>query len=287
MQNTEIIVKPNDTETCELGRQVELIRQQQEREFQIGVYVSWAVLFFFLILAFSGLKIDLFGVEIKTIALDIGFITRSGPNIAEGIVVTIILSTASIALACLLALMGALGRLSRFPPAYATSTFYISLVRGTPLLLQIFFLFFALPQIGIRLGPMTAGILALGLNYGAYMAEIFRAGIQSVDIGQQEAAYALGMTRNQMMHRIIFPQALRLIIPPIGNQFIAMQKDSALVSTVGFVHEILWRAEKHGRRDARHLEALLVAAAFYWILTIIFSVFQSKIEDRLSKGVRE
>ncbi len=239
-------MKPNDAETCELGQQVELIRQQQEREFQIGVYVSWAVLFFFLILAFSGLKINLFGFEIKTIALDLGFITRSGPNIAEGIVVTIILSTASIVLACLLALMGALGRLSRFPPAYATSTFYISLVRGTPLLLQIFFLFFALPQIGIRLGPMTAGILALGLNYGAYMAEIFRAGIQSVDIGQQEAAYALGMTRNQMMHRVVFPQALRLIIPPIGNQFIAMQKDSALVSTVGFVHEILWRAEKHG-----------------------------------------
>jgi len=270
-----------------LSFQVEQIRQRKERWFWLKVFLSWSILFFLLLFLFSGLNINVFGLKIKTIDLDLEFIKRSGPDISQGIVLTMTLSIASIALASLLALLSALGRMSRIPLAYATSTFYISLVRGTPLLLQIFFLFFALPQVGIRLGPMTAGIFALGLNYGAYMAEIFRAGIESVDVGQKEAAYALGMNHSQTLRRVVFPQALRLIIPPIGNQFIAMQKDSALISTVGFVHEILWRAGKHGRRDARQLEALLIAAVFYWILTIIFSTFQSRIEEQFSKGVRQ
>ena len=270
-----------------LGYEVDQIRRRKERRFQLKVFVSWSILFFFLLFLFSGLEISLFGLVIKTITLDLEFIKRSGPDIGRGMIITIILSVSSITLASMLALLSALGRMSRIPLAYATSTFYISLVRGTPLLLQIFFLFFALPQIGIRLGPMTAGILALGLNYGAYMAEIFRAGIEAVDVGQKEAAYALGMTNGQTLRRIVFPQALRLIIPPIGNQFVAMQKDSALISTVGFVHEILWRAGKHGRRDARQLEALLVAAVFYWALTIIFSTFQSRVEDKFSKSVRK
>ena len=270
-----------------LSFQVEQIRQRKERRFWLKVFLSWSILFFLLLFLFSGLKINVFGLKIKTIDLDLEFIKRSGPDIGQGVVLTMTLSIASIALASLLALLSALGRMSRIPLAYATSTFYISLVRGTPLLLQIFFLFFALPQVGIRLGPMTAGIFALGLNYGAYMAEIFRAGIESVDVGQKEAAYALGMNHSQTLRRVVFPQALRLIIPPIGNQFIAMQKDSALISTVGFVHEILWRAGKHGRRDARQLEALLIAAVFYWILTIIFSTFQSRIEEQFSKGVRQ
>ncbi len=270
-----------------LSFQVEQIRQRKERRFWLKVFLSWSILFFLLLFLFSGLKINVFGLKIKTIDLDLEFIKRSGPDIGQGVVLTMTLSIASIVLASLLALLSALGRMSRIPLAYATSTFYISLVRGTPLLLQIFFLFFALPQVGIRLGPMTAGIFALGLNYGAYMAEIFRAGIESVDVGQKEAAYALGMNHSQTLRRVVFPQALRLIIPPIGNQFIAMQKDSALISTVGFVHEILWRAGKHGRRDARQLEALLIAAVFYWILTIIFSTFQSRIEEQFSKGVRQ
>ena len=270
-----------------LSFQVEQIRQRKERRFWLKVFLSWSILFFLLLFLFSGLKINVFGLKIKTIDLDLEFIKRSGPDIGQGVVLTMTLSIASIVLASLLALLSALGRMSRIPLAYATSTFYISLVRGTPLLLQIFFLFFALPQVGIRLGPMTAGIFALGLNYGAYMAEIFRAGIESVDVGQKEAAYALGMNHSQTLRRVEFPQAYRLIIPPIGNQFIAMQKDSALISTVGFVHEILWRAGKHGRRDARQLEALLIAAVFYWILTIIFSTFQSRIEEQFSKGVRQ
>jgi polar amino acid transport system permease protein len=192
----------------------------------------------------------------------------------------------SIVLATVLSLLGALGRLSKYPPAYALATFYISLIRGTPLLLQIIFFFLALPQLGIRLTGLWAGVLALGLNYGAYMTEIMRAGIQSVDLGQREAALAIGMTQPQIMRRIVLPQALRLVIPPIGNQFIAMLKDTSLISVTGFVWEILWRAQKVGRANFRSLEALLIAAIFYWIITILFSMVQGRIEDYLARGER-
>ena len=118
------------------------------------------------------------------------------------------------------------------------------------------------------------------------MTEIFRAGIQSVGAGQREAALAIGMNQRQLMQRIVLPQAIRLVIPPIGNQFIAMLKDTALVSVTGFVWEILWRAQKQGRAYFRNLEALFIAAIFYWILTIIFSLIQGRVEAYFAKGDR-
>ena len=131
------------------------------------------------------------------------------------------------------------------------------------------------------------GIVALSLNYGAYMTEIFRAGILSVPHGQTEAAEALGMTYRQRMGRVVLPQAFRVIIPPTGNEFIAMMKDTALVSLLGT--PIAWadpfrRATLAGRADFRNLEALIVAATWYWILTAIFSFFQRRLEARVSKG---
>jgi polar amino acid transport system permease protein len=129
-------------------------------------------------------------------------------------------------------------------------------------------------------------VIALGLNYGAYMSEIFRAGLGSVSKGQREAAMALGMTSTQTMRRIVLPQALRFAIPPIGNDFIAMTKDSALVSATGFVHELMWRATKVGRAQFHNLEALIMAAVFYWIMTLALSAIQSRIETRLSRGDR-
>jgi polar amino acid transport system permease protein len=269
--------------------QAELIyelQQQQRLRFSLGVNISWVVLLALLFFAFSGVRFSLFGLEIKTIRLDFEFIREQGWFISQGVWLTILLSILSIAMASVLALLGALGRLSKFPPAYALATFYISLIRGTPLLLQIIFFFLALPQMGIRLTGLTAGVVALGLNYGAYMTEIFRAGIQSVDIGQREAAMAIGMTSSQIMRRVVLPQALRLVIPPIGNQFIAMLKDTSLISVTGFVWELLWRAQKVGRANFRSLEALLVAAVFYWIITIMFSAVQSRIETQLARGRR-
>jgi polar amino acid transport system permease protein len=258
-------------------------QQRRDRRFRINVTLSWIALLAILALMFSG---DSLPFGIRGIRLDTVFIAEKWSFIAGGITTTIGISVLSIILATLLALLAALGRLSRFPPFFAFSTFYVSLMRGTPLFLQIFFFFLALPQLGIILPGLWAGVLALGLNYGAYMSEIFRAGLSAVGKGQREAAMAIGMTGRQTMQRIILPQALRFAIPPTGNEFIAMTKDSALVSATGFVHELMWRATRVGRAQFRNLEALIVAAVFYWGLTLLLTALQSRLEARMSRGER-
>ncbi len=268
------------------ARIIQELRRQKRLRFSLGVNASYVILMVLLILAFSGVEFTVFGIEFSTVSLDWEFIYERTPFIFGGVGLTILLSILSIALASVLALLGALGRLSKFPPAYALATFYISLIRGTPLLLQIYFFFLGLPQFGLVLTGLTAGVLALGLNYGAYMTEIMRAGIQSVGVGQREAALAIGMTQRQILRRIVLPQAFRLVIPPIGNQFIAMLKDTSLIAITGFVWEILWRAQKVGRANFRNFEALLVAAVFYWIITIIFSAVQSRVEAYMARGER-
>jgi len=217
--------------------------------------------------------------------------------IARGLPWTIVICGLAIVMAVVLALLGALGRLSNSAVAQGVSSFYTSFFRGTPLIVQMFLIFLALPQLapagwpGLRdsltLTALQAGVIALGLNYGAYMTEIFRAGIQSVGHGQVEAAEALGMTYRQRMRRIVLPQAVRVIIPPTGNEFIAMMKDSALISLLGSVvaqMEIFRRAQLVGRADFRPLEAFVVAAVLYWLLTTVFQYFQTRLERRLSTG---
>lgn len=269
--------------------QAELLYQaqlKQERQFRMNVGFSWGILFLILIFLFSGQNLQLGSFAFKTINVDTAFILKNITFIAGGLGQTLLISTLSILFAICMALLAALGRLSKFPPIYALSTFYVSLIRGTPLYLQIFFFFLALPQLGIVLSGIVSGVLALGLNYGAYMSETFRAGLSSVSKGQREAAMALGMTPGQTMRRIILPQALRFAIPPMGNDFISMTKDSALVSATGFVHELMWRATKVGRASFNSLEALIMAAMFYWVLTLILTYFQGKLEARLAKGDR-
>jgi polar amino acid transport system permease protein len=255
--------------------------------FRLKVAVVWVAIF--IILAFVFAKGQ----------FDVEFMRRSWRFILGGLQWTILVALGSIALAVVLALIGSLGRLSRNPIAYGVSGFYTSFFRGTPLIVQIFLITFAIPPLVKNLGlsegiedlltfdPFVAGILALGLNYGAYMTEIFRAGIQSIGHGQSEAAEALGMTYSQKMRRVILPQAIRVIIPPTGNEFIAMMKDTALVSFAGVAvaqAEIFRRADLVGKDAFRPLEALLLAAAAYWALTAIFTFFQSRLERRLSKG---
>jgi polar amino acid transport system permease protein len=273
------------SETDLVKTHAELLYEAQlrkSRQFNMWVSVTWGGLFLFLVYLFSGQNF----LGFQAIALNTEFIYKNLGFIAGGVWQTLLVSFLSISLAIVLALIAALGRLSKFPPFYALSTFYVSLIRGTPLYLQIFFFFLALPQLGIVLTGLFAGVIALGLNYGAYMSEIFRAGLASVGRGQREAAMALGMTPWQTMKRIILPQALRFAIPPIGNEFIAMTKDSALVSATGFVHEIMWRATRVGRAQFNNLEALIVAAVFYWLMTIVLTYIQSLIEARLAKGDR-
>jgi polar amino acid transport system permease protein len=257
-------------------------QQKKQLQFRTGVTVTWGVLLLILIVIFSGKEF----LGFKFIQLDAEFMKKNLSYIAGGLWETLVVSFLSIGLAMVLALLAALGRLSTFPPIYAISTFYVSLIRGTPLYLQIFFFFLALPQLGIILSGRFAGVLALGLNYGAYMSETFRAGLASVSKGQREAAAALGMTPGQTMRRIILPQALRFAIPPMGNDFISMTKDSALVSATGFVREIMWRATRVGRAQFNNLEALIMAALFYWGMTLILTYFQSRLEGRLAKGDR-
>ena len=269
--------------------QAELIyaaQLRQQKTFRTYATLSWGILLLLLVFMFSGSEINLGNFSYSTIHLDSTFITDNLGFVACGVTSTIRISVFSILFAITLALLAALGRLSKFPPFYALSTFYVSLLRGTPLYLQIFFFFLALPQMGIILSGLAAGVLALGLNYGAYMSETFRAGISSVSKGQREAAIALGMTNGQLMRRIVLPQALRFAIPPMGNDFIAMTKDSALVAATGFVHELMWRSVKVGRAQFHNLEALIMAAIFYWVMTLILTAIQSRIETRLAKGER-
>lgn len=260
---------------------------KKQVNYRTKLLTSWVALMAILVLLFSGIEIDLGFTQIKFIRLNTEFIKEYSPFIAIGAVQTILISITSIALAMVLALLSALARLSKSAPLEAISTFYISLIRGTPLYLQVIFFFLALPQMGIFMSGFYAGVMALGLNYGAYMSEIFRAGILSVSKGQHEAATALGMNTRQKMLYIIMPQALRLAIPPMGNEYIAMLKDSSLVSVTGFVHEILWRAQRVGRQKFKNLEALIIAAAFYWILTLLFTAVQARLEKRLGQGEGE
>ena len=236
---------------------------------------------------------------LKFLGLDFLFMKKWTGFILQGTGFTLFVSVVAISLACLIALVGALGRLSRNPLANGIATFYVSLVRGTPLLVQVFMWYLALPQLGqaleevgitgaqnlLTLPAIPAGILALGVCYGAYMTETFRAGIQSIHVGQTEAAQALGMTESQVNRRIILPQALRVIIPPVSNEFIAMIKDSSLVSLMG-VWEISYRATKIGRRYFRSLEMFIMAALFYWVLCIILQAVQERIEAHMARGER-
>lgn len=274
-----------ENKTAQQKSQADLLVEAQQRkqnQFRMGVGATWGVLLLILIFLFSGKTV----LGFETIQLDTEFMRENIVFIGSGLGQTLLISILSISLAICLALLAALGRLSTFPPVFALSTFYVSLIRGTPLYLQIFFFFLALPQLGIILSGLTAGVLALGLNYGAYMSETFRAALASVGKGQREAATALGMTPLQTMKRIILPQALRFAIPPMGNDFISMTKDSALVAATGFVHEVLWRATKVGRAQFNNLEALLMAAMFYWLMTLILTFFQTRLEARLAKGDR-
>jgi polar amino acid transport system permease protein len=217
--------------------------------------------------------------------IDTGFIAEWGPFILGGAWWTIFVSAISIVFATGLALLGAMGRLSRNALVNGVASLYVSLVRGTPLLVQIYFIYLALPQVGIILDAVPAGIIALSFNYGAYMTEIFRAGIQAVPKGQREAAEALGMPERMVMRRVVLPQAFRIVIPAIGNDFVAMLKDSSLVAVLA-VEELMFRSRLVGQQNLRGLEALIIAAAVYWILTIVFSYFQQRLEKRMARGDR-
>jgi polar amino acid transport system permease protein len=258
----------------DLGEQILAAERRRASRWRLEFMLVWLV-----ILA------GLIAFILITIKLDAAFLGKVVPFIVSAAGVTLFVSAVSISLAIFLAMLGALGRLSRNPIANAVASFYVSLVRGTPLLLQILFIYLALPQAGLVLDALFCGIIALGFNYGAYMTEIFRAGIQAVPHGQTEAAESLGMPGRTVFIRIVAPQAFRIVTPAIGNDFIAMLKDSSLVSVIG-VHEILFNAQVAGRPTFQSMQTLIIAALVYWVLTIIFSYFQGRLERRMAAGDR-
>lgn len=207
------------------------------------------------------------------------------PFIFGGVWLTLFLSISSIICAVILAIFGALGRLSANPIFNGIASLYVSLVRGTPLIVQILFIFLGLPSVGIVIPEIPTGIIALSFNYGAYLTEVFRAGIQAVPHGQVEAARSLGLPEREVLRRVVLPQAIRIVTPAVANDFIAMTKDSALVSLVG-VPELLFRAQAAGRPNLATFQTIAVAAAIYWVLTIVLSLFQSRLERRMAAGDR-
>jgi polar amino acid transport system permease protein len=224
------------------------------------------------------------------------------PRILRGVRVTLELTVISMAIGIVLGVLLAVMRLSPNPLVAGSSWTYVWLFRGTPVLVQILFWSFIsalYPQIsiGIPFGgpelahgsansvitPFAAAILALGLNEGAYMAEIVRAGIISVDEGQTEAAHALGMTRLQTMRRIVLPQAMRVIIPPTGNETISMLKTTSLVSVIAYA-ELLYSAQLIYSVNYRQIPLLLVASVWYLIMTTVLSIGQYYLERRFARG---
>lgn len=218
--------------------------------------------------------------------LSFAFIARKvGYLISQGVVTTLYISAISIVIATVIALAGAVAKLTGNGVVYGLATFYTSLFRGLPLLMQIYIIYLGLPQVGYVIGAVPAGILALALCYGAYMTEIFRAGIESIPRGQSEGAAALGLSPGQTMALVILPQAMRIIIPPTGNQFIAMLKDSSLVSVVG-VWEIMYLARTLGQTEFRHIEMLITASMIYWALSIVLEFVQAYLEKHFGRSQR-
>ena len=244
------------------------LRQLARRQQIVAV---WLELFVLLMLFFYS-----FDLSFAFIAKKIGFL------VTQGVTTTLYISAISIVIATIIALAGAIAKLSSNGVIYGLATFYTSLFRGLPLLMQIYIIYLGLPQVGYVIGAVPAGILALSLCYGAYMTEIFRAGIQSINRGQTEGATALGLSPAQTMALVILPQAMRVIIPPTGNQFIAMLKDSSLVSVVG-VWEIMYLARTQGQTEFRHIEMLITASMIYWILSICLEYAQARIEERFGR----
>jgi polar amino acid transport system permease protein len=216
--------------------------------------------------------------------LDFAPVFADWSMLLAGAVVTVEVTAASLLLGCMIGLLIGVGRLN---PArrlvYGLCSAYLLFFRGTPLLVQLFIWFFGLPQFGLMLPAWSCGVLGLGMYSGAYVSEIVRGAIESIDKGQTEAARSLGMSAAQAMRKIIIPQAFVRMIPPLGNEFIALIKNSALVSLLT-IHDLMHEGQKIISVSYRSLEVYLVIALIYLVLTSATSTALRLIEKRLRAG---
>lgn len=249
-------------------------------------------------------------VLVVVVAFTVWLLTRAKPYpyleiwnfVSDGIVVTLRIVTTSFGFILLVSLLGGLGRISSSKIIYGLSSLYVELIRGIPLLVQLLFIWFALPQlfdaagaallkispalqgpgqylIDLRLSPFTAAVVGLTICYGAYGSEIFRAGISSIHHGQMEAARSLGMTYVQAMRHIVLPQAVRVILPPIGNEFVALLKDSSLVSVLA-VSDLTRRGREYMARTFLSFDTWIMVALCYLVLTLFSSRVVEFIESK-------
>ena len=199
----------------------------------------------------------------------------------EGTQVTLEIFFITLLLALPIGLLASLARLSKFRPLSLLMEFYIWIMRGTPLMLQLLFVYFALPMIGVMLPDIAAALLAFTLNYAAYFAEIFRAGIQSIPRGQYEAAKTLGMTYPTTMRRIILPQVIRIVLPPVSNETINLVKDTSLIYILA-MNDLLRVARTIVQREF-DMTPFVVAAVFYLAMTFILTWLFKKLEAHYGK----
>lgn len=206
----------------------------------------------------------------------------------DGVVVTFEVTILAIILSLILGLITGLGRLSRNRFFNLLASTYVEVIRGIPLLVQLFYIYYALGRLDIfkNLPPMAAAVMAMGICYGAYMGEVFRAGIDSIDKGQSEASRSLGFSRFQTMYLVILPQAWRTILPPVGNEFIALLKDSSLVSILA-VSDLLRRGREFASESFLYFEAYTMVALVYLVVTLFLSKGVSKMEQRLNYYERD
>lgn len=212
------------------------------------------------------------------------FWTSLGPIALGAIQGTIPLTIASFALGLAIALLVALARLSGIRVLAALSRFYVSVIRGTPLLVQLFVVFYGLPSLGLTIDPWPSAIIALSLNVGGYAAEVIRAAILSVPQGQWEAGFTVGMSRATTLRRIILPQAARVSVPPLSNTFISLVKDTSLTSTI-LVTELFRVSQQIAAFSQEFMLVYIEAALVYWIICLALSTAQSRVEKRLDRYV--
>lgn len=216
--------------------------------------------------------------------LDFSPVLAGWPDLLEGALVTVAVTAAALLMGCVIGTLVGLGRVARQRRVLSSlCNGYTLFVRGTPLLVQLFILYYGLPYFGILLPAMVCGILGLGLYSAAYISEIVRGAIQSIDTGQMEAARSMGMPAGQAMRLVILPQAVVRMIAPLGNEFIALTKNSALVSLVT-IHDVMHEGQKIISVSYRSLEVYLAIALIYFVLTSSIMLCLRGIERRLRAG---
>jgi glutamine transport system permease protein len=217
--------------------------------------------------------------------LDFSVVIENLPLLLEGLGLTVFFTVTSLALGMVIGIVIAVCRVCPIRPLKVLGLIYVEAVRGTPLLVLLFILYYALPQVGIRLSAVTAGILGLGINAGAYIAEIFRAGIESVPVGHVEAARSVGMSYGQTMRKIILPQAATLVLPPLTNEAISQVKATSLVSTIA-IAELLRTGQQVISMTFAAVEIYAAVAVMYLAVNLTLAWFARRLEVRQARGRR-